>query len=93
MRDGHDLLSTRGEAEYEQLRNRSERPAEEEEDRRPRRQAGPAPAPPRAVHTSLPRRDVRGMLASREALCRAIIVHEVLGPPRALRGWDEARPG
>jgi hypothetical protein len=52
--------------------------------RRPRRQ----PAAARDVQIAVTHVSLRDFLHTREAVRRAIVLHEIIGPPRALRGED-----
>jgi hypothetical protein len=62
-------------------------PAEDEWERRraPERSGPTEPSPPPRPIPPAPARGVRQLLASRQSLQQAMILNEVLGPPKAMR--------
>lgn len=91
--DHHNRYSGRdgsGDRSGARTRPRSEHaPRDEARVRKPRQTAVPAQADDLAGPESSPGQAVRRMLSSRQTLRRAILLHDILGPPKALQRREE----
>ena len=60
------------------------------DEQRPARRRPTAPVLQRKASKSVVRGEVRAMLASPAGVRRALVLQEILGPPKALRGPEDA---